>query len=81
MRVLPPDKNSGGSDTRADTICEVTVTAERIRIEQHSATGLLWFAGWLFTIGFLDLSFWKGLLGLVVWPYFVGGHIAALLKL
>ena len=57
------------------------MTAERIRIEQHSATGLLWFAGWLFTIGFLQLSFWKGLLGLVVWPFFVGSHIATLVKL
>ena len=57
------------------------MTAERIRIEQHSATGLLWFAGWLFTIGFLHLSFWKGLLGLVVWPYFVGTQIATLVKL
>lgn len=57
------------------------MTAERIRIEQHSATGLLWFAGWLFTIGFLQLSFWKGLLGLVVWPLFVGSHIATLMKL
>ena len=56
------------------------MSAERIRIEQHSATGLVWVVGWLFAIGFLDLSFWKGLLGLVVWPYFIGSHIATLLK-
>jgi hypothetical protein len=35
---------------------------EKIRIEQHSVGGLIWFAGWLFTIGFLQLQFWKGVL-------------------
>ena len=44
----------------------------RIRIEQHGGLGLVWFAGWLFTIGYLELGFWKGLLGLLVWPYFLG---------
>jgi len=53
------------------------VRSERIRIEQHSATGSLWFGGWLFTIGFLHLSFWKGVLGLVIWPYYIGTAVAA----
>lgn len=35
-------------------------------------TGTLWFAGWLFTIGFAGLSFWKGVLALILWPYFLG---------
>lgn len=34
--------------------------------------GCLWFGGWLFTIGFAHLSFWKAVLGLVIWPYFLG---------
>ncbi len=34
--------------------------------------GGLWFVGWLFTIGFLQLAFWKGVLALVVWPYYLG---------
>lgn len=34
--------------------------------------GGLWFIGWLFTIGFLHLSFWKGVLALVIWPYYIG---------
>jgi hypothetical protein len=50
---------------------------ERIRIEQHSSLGLLWMAGWLFTIGYLDLSFWKGVFAILVWPYFVGAAFAA----
>ncbi|PQA86893.1 hypothetical protein [Hyphococcus luteus] len=45
-----------------------------IRIEQHSGLGMLWFLGWLFSLGFLKMSFWKGLLALFVWPYFLGAH-------
>jgi hypothetical protein len=37
--------------------------------------GPLWFTGWLFTLGFLKLAFWKGVLALVVWPYFIGAAV------
>jgi len=47
-----------------------------IRIEQHGGIGLIWLAGWLFTIGFLNLSFWKGVLALLIWPYYVGTELA-----
>ncbi len=49
---------------------------ERIRITQQTQLGALWFGGWLFTIGYLQLGFWQGLLGLIVWPYFLGAHFA-----
>ena len=49
---------------------------ERIRIEQHSATGILWFVGWLFTIGFLHLSFWGGVLALIIWPFDLGAYFS-----
>lgn len=49
----------------------------RIQIHQTLSLGGLWFAGWLFAIGYLRLDFWMGLLGLVVWPYFMGAHWAA----
>lgn len=45
---------------------------EKIRIEQHSVTGGLWIAGWLFTIGYLNLAFGKGLFALFIWPYYLG---------
>lgn len=51
---------------------------QRIKIEQHSGLGLAWFAGWLFTIGYLELTFWRGVLGLVIWPYYLGGELAAM---
>ena len=47
-----------------------------IKIEKHSISGAVWFIGWLFTIGYLHLSFWSGVLGIVIWPYFLGAHFA-----
>ena len=41
---------------------------ETVRIEQHGVAGMLWVAAWLFTIGFLHLTFWRGVLALLVWP-------------
>lgn len=49
---------------------------ERIHITQHSSLGAGWFAGWLFSIGFLQLDFMQGLFGLVIWPYYLGLHFA-----
>jgi hypothetical protein len=50
---------------------------ERIRIEQHSSVGLIWIAGWLFTIGYLGLSFWQGVLAIIIWPYYIGAALVA----
>ena len=49
---------------------------EKIRIEQHSSIGLAWCAGWLFTIGYLKLSFWQGVLAIILWAYDLGAHFA-----
>lgn len=45
---------------------------QKIKIEQHSFVGLLWIAAWLFAIGFLQLGFWKGVLAIFIWPYYIG---------
>jgi hypothetical protein len=34
--------------------------------------GPIWFIGWLFTIGYANLVWWKIILAVVVWPYFLG---------
>ena len=34
--------------------------------------GTIWFIGWLFTIGYGHLVWWKIILGIVVWPLFLG---------
>ncbi len=34
--------------------------------------GSIWFIGWLFTIAFAQLIWWKALLAIIIWPYFLG---------
>jgi hypothetical protein len=34
--------------------------------------GPIWLIGWLFTIGFLGASFWKAVMAILFWPYFLG---------
>lgn len=34
--------------------------------------GPLWFIGWLFTLAFAKLLWWQIILGLVIWPYYLG---------
>lgn len=45
---------------------------QRIKIENHSFGLGIWIIGWLFTIGFVHLTFWQGVLGVVIWPYYLG---------
>jgi hypothetical protein len=37
-----------------------------------ASVGIFWFMGWLFTIAFANLIWWKIILGIVVWPYYLG---------
>jgi hypothetical protein len=53
---------------------------EKIKIEQHSFAGVFWCAGWLFTIGFLHLSTWKGILAILLWAYYLGDHFSPLAR-
>jgi hypothetical protein len=48
----------------------------KISITQHSSLGIIWFIGWLFTIGYLKLGFWSGLWALIAWPYYIGSHFS-----
>lgn len=45
-----------------------------------SCGGGFWFAGWLFTLGFLKLAFWKGVFAIIVWPYFIGSWVNGLVQ-
>ena len=51
---------------------------EKVRFVQNGIGGMVWAAGWLFTIGYLKLTFWPGALALLIWPYNIGVAIAAL---
>ncbi len=48
----------------------------KIKVEQHTVSGGVWFAAWMFTIGYLKLSFWQGVLAIVIWPYYLGEFFA-----
>lgn len=37
-----------------------------------AGTGVIWLIGWLFTIAYAELSFWTSVLGLLIWPYYLG---------
>lgn len=38
--------------------------------------GGFWCAGWLFTIGLLKLTFWKAVLALIIWAYYLGNALS-----
>jgi hypothetical protein len=52
---------------------------QKIKVEQHTLSGGMWFAAWLFTIGILDLDWVRGLLAMIIWPYYLGHTLTALL--
>lgn len=49
---------------------------QKIKIVENGGFGLAWIAGWLFTIGFLKLAFWPGVLAILIWPYQIGAFFA-----
>jgi hypothetical protein len=36
-----------------------------------------WFVGWLLTVGFAHLVWWKIILGIAVWPYYLGSALSS----
>ncbi len=45
---------------------------DKIKIENHAFSGGMWIAAWIFTIGFLQLTFWQGVAAALLWPYYLG---------
>ncbi len=45
-------------------------TGRNVRVD--TGAGVFWFIGWLFTIAFAKLIWWQAILGLVIWPYYLG---------
>jgi uncharacterized membrane protein len=47
----------------------------------HSdSTGIFWLIGWLFSIGYLKLAFWKSVLAIILWPYYIGDTLSQFLQ-
>jgi hypothetical protein len=49
----------------------------KVRVESAGLGGMLWAAGWLFTIGYLHLAPLKILFAVVLWPYYIGVSLHA----
>jgi hypothetical protein len=45
------------------------------KMEIAGIIGPVWIMGWLFTIGFAHLSFFRALWALVLWPYYLGSSL------
>jgi len=43
--------------------------AERIKVE---CSGPIWFIGWLFTVAYAELELLQAILGIVIWPWYLG---------
>ena len=48
----------------------------KIKVDASGACGIFWVIGWMFSIGFLKLIWWKALLALVIWPWYLGVAMA-----
>ncbi|HEX9014301.1 MAG TPA: hypothetical protein VF813_12315 [Anaerolineaceae bacterium] len=42
------------------------------RIRVDSGSGVFWVIGWMFTLAFAKLLWWQALLGIIIWPYYLG---------
>jgi hypothetical protein len=54
------------------------MTDEHRQWKHHTASslaGTIWFMGWLFTIAYAKLVWWQIIVGVVIWPYFIGGAV------
>ena len=52
----------------------------KIRIEQHTFMGTVRVVAWMFAIGFVHLDFWRGVLAVLLWPYYLGMLFSALAR-
>jgi len=43
-----------------------------IHVSTGSMVSVVWSIGWMFTIAFAKLIWWKALIALVLWPYYQG---------
>jgi len=45
---------------------------QNVIVKQHMLTGGVWLAAWLFTVGFVQLTFGQAILAILIWPYYLG---------
>jgi hypothetical protein len=47
-------------------------TGNTVRVDPSGAVVIVGIWAWLFTIGYLHLTFWNGVLAIVLWPVYIG---------
>jgi hypothetical protein len=52
-------------------------SAPTVRVDTSGAAVIVGIWGWLFTIGYLHLTFWQGVLAIVLWPVYLGWAFSA----
>ena len=52
----------------------------RIKIEQHPAMGGLWIAACVVYDWIPTSQFWRGVLAIMLWPYYLGTHFSFLAR-
>jgi len=57
------------------TFKEDKMSGEKTKVSVD-VMGPIWIIGWFFTLGFLQLSFWKGVLAILLWPYYLGDYFS-----
>jgi hypothetical protein len=45
------------------------------KVEVVGWAGPIWLMGWLFTLGFLHPPFFKAVLAILLWPYYLGAAL------
>jgi hypothetical protein len=49
-------------------------TRSVVRVDTSGFIFILGVWAWLFSIGYLHLTFWRGVLAIILWPYDLGVH-------
>jgi len=47
---------------------------KKVHVTSNSG-GIFWIIGWIFSIGLFHLSFWNAVLGIIIWPYYIGDFL------
>ena len=54
-----------------------TRSAGTVRVDSSGGVVIIGIWAWLFTIGYLHLTFWQGVLAIVLWPVYIGWALSA----
>ena len=53
---------------------------QNIKVKAVSDSAPVWFIGWLFTIGFANLSVMQAIFAILLWPYYLGSVMFEVLQ-